>query len=270
MLPAGDKSTKTRSAQNLLDSPWSKSVWLLQGVISCSNLPPFFVSCGNWKCSQRTLCKITVQHPPRIPLWVVKILSGQTFSYLKATHTLRGFVFSHPTAADLTYQDMFRHEIEAMKKLRHKHILSLYAISSIGDPVYIITEIMSKGNLLEVLRASKEQGLQMAELVDMAHQVADGMCYLESQNFIHRDLAARNILVGENNICKVGDFGMARLIKDDIYLSYSHNIPYKWTAPEALSHGRYSIKSDVWSFGILLYEIVTRGQNPYPGIGSLA
>ncbi|XP_062977026.1 protein-tyrosine kinase 6 isoform X2 [Elgaria multicarinata webbii] len=115
-------------------------------------------------------------------------------------------------------------------------------------------------------RASEGQRLQMTELVDMASQVADGMCYLESQNFIHRDLAARNILVGENNICKVGDFGMARLIKDDVYLSYSHNIPYKWTAPEALSHGRYSIKSDVWSFGILLYEIVTRGQNPYPGM----
>ncbi|KAJ6665758.1 hypothetical protein lerEdw1_002128 [Lerista edwardsae] len=170
--------------------------------------------------------------------------------------------------ADLTYQDMFKNEIEAMKKLRHKHILSLYAISSLGDPIYIITEIMSKGSLLEFLRDSKGEQLHIAELVDMASQVADGMCYLESQNFIHRDLAARNILVGENNICKVGDFGMAKLIKDDIYLSYSHNIPYKWTAPEALSHGRYSIKSDVWSFGILLYEIITLGQIPYPGMSN--
>ncbi|XP_061486228.1 protein-tyrosine kinase 6 [Rhineura floridana] len=168
--------------------------------------------------------------------------------------------------ADLTCQDMFRNETEAMKKLRHKHILSLYAISSLGDPVYIITEIMSKGNLLEFLRGSEGEQLQISELVDMASQVANGMCYLEMQNFIHRDLAARNILVGENNICKVGDFGMARLIKDDIYLSYSHNLPYKWTAPEALSHGRYSVKSDVWSFGILLYEIMTLGQNPYPGM----
>ncbi|XP_028591281.2 protein-tyrosine kinase 6 isoform X1 [Podarcis muralis] len=168
--------------------------------------------------------------------------------------------------ADLTYQDMFKNEIEAMKKLRHKHILSLYAISTRGDPVYIITEIMSKGNLLEFLRGSEGEHLQIAELVDMASQVADGMCYLETQKFIHRDLAARNILVGENNICKVGDFGMARLIKDNVYESYSHNVPYKWTAPEALSHGRYSVKSDVWSFGILLYEIMTLGQNPYPGM----
>ncbi|KAH0619254.1 hypothetical protein JD844_019133 [Phrynosoma platyrhinos] len=117
-------------------------------------------------------------------------------------------------------------------------------------------------------RGPEGEWLQKVELVDMASQVAEGMCYLESQNFIHRDLAARNILVGENNICKVGDFGMARLIKDDIYLSYSSNVPYKWTAPEALSHGRYSIKSDVWSFGILLYEIMTLGQNPYPGMSN--
>ncbi|XP_008108408.2 protein-tyrosine kinase 6 [Anolis carolinensis] len=169
---------------------------------------------------------------------------------------------------DLAHQDMFKNEIEAMKKLRHKHILSLYAISSLGDPVYIITEFMSKGNLLEFLRGPEGEWLQKVELVDIASQVVEGMCYLESQTFIHRDLAARNILVGENNICKVGDFGMARLIKDDIYLSYSSNIPYKWTAPEALSHGRYSVKSDVWSFGILLYEIMTLGQNPYPGMSN--
>uniref|UniRef100_A0A8D0G464 Tyrosine-protein kinase n=1 Tax=Sphenodon punctatus TaxID=8508 RepID=A0A8D0G464_SPHPU len=159
-------------------------------------------------------------------------------------------------------------ETEAMKKLRHKHILSLYALSSAEDPIYIITELMPKGSLLELLRDPDGEQLHMAELVDMACQVADGMSYLESQNFVHRDLAARNILVGENNLCKVGDFGLARLIKDDVYLSYSRNIPYKWTAPEALSHGRYSTKSDVWSFGILLYEIITRGQIPYPGMSN--
>ncbi|XP_036608674.1 protein-tyrosine kinase 6 [Trichosurus vulpecula] len=168
----------------------------------------------------------------------------------------------------LMHQNTFYSEIEAMKKLRHKHILSLYAISSIGDPVYIITELMPKGNLLELLRDTKGVKLPTTELVDIASQISEGMCYLESQNYIHRDLAARNILVGENNICKVGDFGLARLIKDDVYLSYAHNIPYKWTAPEALSYGYYSIKSDVWSFGILLYEIFSGGQIPYPGMSN--
>ncbi|XP_019681792.1 protein-tyrosine kinase 6 isoform X4 [Felis catus] len=169
---------------------------------------------------------------------------------------------------DLPHQHTFQAEIQAMKKLRHKHILPLYAVVSVGDPVYIITELMPRGALLELLRGSDEKTLPVSELVDLASQVAEGMCYLESQNYIHRDLAARNILVGENNICKVGDFGLARLIKEDIYLSHGRNIPYKWTAPEALSRGLYSIKSDVWSFGILLHEIFSRGQMPYAGTRS--
>ncbi|XP_057557652.1 protein-tyrosine kinase 6-like isoform X2 [Hippopotamus amphibius kiboko] len=119
-----------------------------------------------------------------------------------------------------------------------------------------------------IARDSDEKALPISELVDVAAQVAEGMCYLESQNYIHRDLAARNILVGENNVCKVGDFGLARLIKEDIYLSHDHNIPYKWTAPEALSRGHYSIKSDIWSFGVLLHEIFSRGQMPYPGMSN--
>ncbi|XP_066240510.1 protein-tyrosine kinase 6 isoform X1 [Saccopteryx leptura] len=169
---------------------------------------------------------------------------------------------------DLLHQHTFQAEIQAMKRLRHKHILALYAVASVGDPVYIITELMAKGSLLELLRDSDQKALPVLELVDIASQVAEGMCYLEAQNYIHRDLAARNILVGENNICKVGDFGLARLIKEDIYLSHDRNIPYKWTAPEALSRGRYSVKSDVWSFGVLLHEIFSRGQTPYPGMSN--
>nr|XP_011721220.1 protein-tyrosine kinase 6 [Macaca nemestrina] len=115
---------------------------------------------------------------------------------------------------------------------------------------------------------SDKKVLPVSELLDIAWQVAEGMCYLESQNYIHRDLAARNILVGENTLCKVGDFGLARLIKEDVYLSHDRNIPYKWTAPEALSRGHYSTKSDVWSFGVLLHEIFSRGQVPYPGMSN--
>lgn len=114
---------------------------------------------------------------------------------------------------DLLHQHTFQAEIQAMKQLRHKHILALYAVASVGDPVYIVTELMPKGSLLALLRDSDETALPVSELVDITWQVAEGMCYLESQNYIHRDLAARNILVGENHICKVGDFGLARLVK---------------------------------------------------------
>ena len=96
-----------------------------------------------------------------------------------------------------------------------------------------------------------------------------GMAYLESQNYIHRDLAARNVLVGENNIVKIADFGLARIIKEDEYEArVGARFPIKWTAPEAANYSKFSIKSDVWSFGILLTELITYGRIPYPGINS--
>ncbi|KAJ8265274.1 hypothetical protein COCON_G00143730 [Conger conger] len=158
----------------------------------------------------------------------------------------------------------FQLETQILKRLRHKHLITLFAICSSSPPYYIITELMEKGNLLDFLRGPEGGAMDMVFLIDMGAQVADGMAYLESQNSIHRDLAARNVLVGENYICKVADFGLARVIKEPFYTSEDKKIPYKWCAPEAISHGRFSSKSDVWSFGVLLYEIVTYGGTPYP------
>jgi len=157
-------------------------------------------------------------------------------------------------------------EAHIMKKLRHPKLIQLYAVCTLEEPIYIVTELMKFGSLLEYLQG-KGKLLKLPQLIDMSAQVAAGMAYLESQNYIHRDLAARNVLVGDNNIVKIADFGLARLIKEDEYEArVGARFPIKWTAPEAANYSRFSIKSDVWSFGILLTELVTYGRIPYPGM----
>uniref|UniRef100_A0A8C1VTB1 Tyrosine-protein kinase n=1 Tax=Cyprinus carpio TaxID=7962 RepID=A0A8C1VTB1_CYPCA len=152
----------------------------------------------------------------------------------------------------------FLREAQIMKKLRHAKLIQLYAVCTTEEPIYIVTELMSHGSLLEYLDHKNA-------LIEMGAQVASGMAYLELQNYIHRDLAARNVLVGDNNVCKVANFGLARLENENVYeAKEGTKFPVKWTALEAIHENKFTIKSDVWSFGILLYEIVTFGQMPYP------
>lgn len=161
----------------------------------------------------------------------------------------------------------FLAEAHIMKKLRHPHLIQLYAVCTEVEPIYIVTELMKHGSLLEFLLKGDGKTVRLPVLLDMSAQVADGMQYLEKQNYIHRDLAARNILVGEHNTCKVADFGLARLVVNDEYNPHEGaKFPIKWTAPEAALYNRFTIKSDVWSFGVLLTELVSHGRIPYPGL----
>ncbi|MCJ8731780.1 hypothetical protein PDJAM_G00203420 [Pangasius djambal] len=162
--------------------------------------------------------------------------------------------------------EAFLQEAQIMKKLRHDKLVPLYAVVS-EEPIYIVTEYMGKGSLLDFLKEGEGKYLKLPQLVDMAAQIADGMAFIERMNYIHRDLRAANILVGENLVCKIADFGLARLIEDNEYTArQGAKFPIKWTAPEAALYGRFTIKSDVWSFGILLTELVTKGRVPYPGM----
>ncbi|XP_050736023.1 tyrosine-protein kinase SRK3-like [Eriocheir sinensis] len=157
----------------------------------------------------------------------------------------------------------FMSEAKVMKELRHPNILTLYAVCTQEEPLLIITEYMAEGALLDVLR---NQHLNLQLQLHVATQAAAGMEYLESKKLIHRDLAARNILVGQCYVCKVADFGLSKLYADLQNDSKSKSrVPIKWTAPESLLHQKYSSKSDVWSFGVMVTEIMTHGAVPYPG-----
>lgn len=164
-----------------------------------------------------------------------------------------------------------------MHKLRHRKLVLLMGVCTKEEPFYIITELMSNGALLEYLRNDSGRTIKLPTLIDFAAQIADGLWYLERMKYIHRDVRAANILVGDHNIVKVADFGLARLVAarrdsnivgedEEIYQGVdAAKFPIKWTAPEAAFKRTFSTKSDVWSFGILLYEMVTYGRIPYPG-----
>ncbi|CAH8606940.1 unnamed protein product [Heterobilharzia americana] len=167
-------------------------------------------------------------------------------------------------------KEEFLKEARIMRAAQHPKLVRLYAVCT-EDPIYIVTELMCNGSLLQYLRDGAGKNLQLNSLVDMMAQIANGMAYLEKEHYIHRDLAARNILVGENNCVKIADFGLARMVEDH-YSTYmaqkSTKFPIKWTAPEAALMGRFTIKSDVWSFGIVIYELITLGQVPYPSMNN--
>ncbi|KAH9514570.1 hypothetical protein Btru_025673 [Bulinus truncatus] len=161
----------------------------------------------------------------------------------------------------------FLEEAAIMKEMKHPNLVQLLGVCTREPPFYIVTEFMAQGNLLDYLRQSNKEDIGPTVLMYMATQIASAMAYLEARSFIHRDLAARNCLVGEGNLVKVADFGLARLMKDDTYTAHAGaKFPIKWTAPEGLAYNRFSTKSDVWAFGVLLWELATFGMSPYPGV----
>ncbi|XP_062439475.1 tyrosine-protein kinase Fes/Fps isoform X2 [Rhea pennata] len=163
----------------------------------------------------------------------------------------------------------FLQEARILKQYNHPNIVRLIGVCTQKQPIYIVMELVQGGDFLSFLR-SEGAHLKVKELIKMTENAAAGMEYLESKHCIHRDLAARNCLVTEKNVLKISDFGMSREEEDGVYASTGgmKQIPVKWTAPEALNYGRYTSESDVWSFGILLWEAFSLGAVPYTNLSN--
>ncbi|XP_045158786.2 tyrosine-protein kinase SRK2-like [Mercenaria mercenaria] len=163
--------------------------------------------------------------------------------------------------------DHFLAEAKLMHHLRHNKLVQLMAVCTKSEPIWIITELMINGALLDYLHKDVGKTLGFNSLAHMAGQIADGMAYLGTENIVHRNLKAASILVGDHNEVKVAGFGLAKFMQEDIYEANENTkFPIKWTAPEAAFDRKFSIKSDVWSYGVLLYELITFGKVPYPGM----
>ncbi|XP_021371801.1 hepatocyte growth factor receptor-like isoform X2 [Mizuhopecten yessoensis] len=162
----------------------------------------------------------------------------------------------------------FINEALMMKDFRHPNVLSLIGVCvDKGEFPLVILPFMENGDLLAYIRDEQNMPL-VKDLVFFGLDIAQGMEYLASIKFVHRDLAARNCMLDEQFIARVADFGLSR----DIYSSHYYTsdnkkkLPVKWMAPECLEKGKYSAKSDVWSFGVVLWELITRGANPYAAV----
>ncbi|XP_074970314.1 ephrin type-B receptor 2 isoform X2 [Phalacrocorax aristotelis] len=161
----------------------------------------------------------------------------------------------------------FLSEASIMGQFDHPNVIHLEGVVTKSSPVMIITEFMENGSLDSFLRQNDGQ-FTVIQLVGMLRGIAAGMKYLADMNYVHRDLAARNILVNSNLVCKVSDFGLSRFLEDDTsdptYTSaLGGKIPIRWTAPEAIQYRKFTSASDVWSYGIVMWEVMSYGERPY-------
>uniref|UniRef100_A0A1B6C8X6 receptor protein-tyrosine kinase n=2 Tax=Clastoptera arizonana TaxID=38151 RepID=A0A1B6C8X6_9HEMI len=177
----------------------------------------------------------------------------------------------------------FLSEAEVMKKFDHKNIIKLLAVCIRGEPTYTIMELMLYGDLKTFLLARRHlvndiqsqycreaNEVSSKKLTMMALDVALALSYLAERKIVHRDVACRNVLVNAQRIVKLGDFGMTRLLGQKDYYKFNRKgmLPVRWMAPESLGLGIFTTSSDIWSYGVLLFEIITFGSFPFQGMSN--
>ena len=172
----------------------------------------------------------------------------------------------------------FLNEASVMKAFKTHHVVRLLGVVSLGQPTLVVMELMARGDLKSYLRKhrpdeSDDPELQpptLKQILRMAMEIADGMAYLSAKKFVHRDLAARNCMVADDMTVKIGDFGMTRDIYETEYYRKGSKglMPVRWMAPESLKDGVFTSSSDVWSYGVVLWEMATLASQPYQGLSN--
>ncbi|XP_075776164.1 focal adhesion kinase 1 isoform X4 [Pelodiscus sinensis] len=162
-------------------------------------------------------------------------------------------------------REKFLQEALTMRQFDHPHIVKLIGVIT-ENPVWIIMELCTLGELRSFLQVRK-YSLDLASLILYAYQLSTALAYLESKRFVHRDIAARNVLVSSTDCVKLGDFGLSRYMEDSTYYKASKGkLPIKWMAPESINFRRFTSASDVWMFGVCMWEILMHGVKPFQGV----
>ncbi|XP_053251167.1 focal adhesion kinase 1 isoform X2 [Podarcis raffonei] len=162
-------------------------------------------------------------------------------------------------------REKFLQEALTMRQFDHPHIVKLIGVIT-ENPVWIIMELCTLGELRSFLQVRK-YNLDLASLILYAYQLSTALAYLESKRFVHRDIAARNVLVSSTDCVKLGDFGLSRYMEDSTYYKASKGkLPIKWMAPESINFRRFTSASDVWMFGVCMWEILMHGIKPFQGV----
>ncbi|XP_054596414.2 focal adhesion kinase 1 isoform X15 [Nothobranchius furzeri] len=162
-------------------------------------------------------------------------------------------------------REKFLQEALTMRQFDHPHIVKLMGVIT-ENPVWIIMELCTLGELRSFLQVRK-YSLDLATLILFSYQLSTALAYLESKRFVHRDIAARNVLVSTVDCVKLGDFGLSRYMEDSSYYKASKGkLPIKWMAPESINFRRFTTASDVWMFGVCMWEILMFGVKPFQGV----
>ncbi|XP_077985374.1 uncharacterized protein LOC144440020 [Glandiceps talaboti] len=223
----------------------------------------------------------TMMEFPKDRLWLKEVLVGGNFNMV--VNAQAWFIGGKDGVSDVvvkmlkassTPQDVtdFQKEIECMTSLpKHENIMSLLGFCTKEAPPYLIMEFLHNGSLYDYLRSKANEPRtidQHNELISLAIYVVNGMRYMEQQKVVHRELRALNILVDNKGVCKLSGFGSSSLVVSDhrYRVKRKGSLPIRWFSVEVLSGTAFTTKSDVWSFGVLLWEIMSLGDIPYGNV----